>query len=193
VTVPAPAGHSVPMTGAPEADSPPRPAAPPTFERLYADHFDFVWSSMRRLGVPDELLDDAVQDVFVVVHRRLHEFEGRSSAKTWLFGIALRVARDHRRQRRRKGGHEPLPARLADRTPGPLEQAAAHEAIRFVDEFLDTLDEDKRAVFILADLEELTAPEIAESLGIKVNTVYSRLRLARRAFEQALARQERTR
>ena len=66
--------------------------AVPAFERVYEEHFDFVWRSLRRLGVPRSALDDAVQEVFLVVHRRLAEFEGRSSLKTWLFGIAVHIA-----------------------------------------------------------------------------------------------------
>lgn len=155
----------------------------PTFEQAYDQLFDFVWRSLRRLGVPAASIDDAVQDVFVVVHRRLVEFEGRSSLKTWVFAIALRVARDHQRSARRKGGHEPLDPRIADDTPGPVESLARAEAVRELDRILAALDEDKRTVFVLAEIEQMTAPEIAEALGINLNTVYSRLRLARRAFE----------
>src|SRR3954470_18698677 len=95
----------------------PGPDALPVGEQLtvtavYEAHVDFVWRGFRRLGVPASRLDDAVQDVFLVVHRRLDSFEVRSSVKTWLFGIALRVARDHHRSRRRKeprGLGEPQP------------------------------------------------------------------------------------
>jgi RNA polymerase sigma-70 factor (ECF subfamily) len=164
-------------------------AAPsvPAFAQVYDELFDFVWRSVRRLGVPPAGVDDAVQDVFVIVHRRLPEFEGRSSLKTWVFGIALRVARDHKRRDRRKGGHEPLDAAMPDHAPGPAEAAARAEAVRELDRLLASLDDDKRAVFVLAEIEELTAPEIAEALSIPVNTVYSRLRAARRDFEAALA------
>jgi RNA polymerase sigma-70 factor (ECF subfamily) len=129
-----------------------------------------------------------VQDVFLVVHRRLEDFEARCSVKTWLFGIALRVAHDHHRLHRRKGGHEPLDPGVIDGSPGPHEALAKAEAVRELDRILGSLDEDKRAVFILAEIEQMTAPEMAEALGIRVNTVYSRLRAARRAFEAALAR-----
>lgn len=159
----------------------------PTFEEAYEQLFDFVWRSLRRLGVPPAAVDDALQDVFVVVHRRLAEFEGRSSLKTWVFGIALRVARDHQRTARRKGGHEPLDPRIPDESPGPVESLARAEAMRELDRILATLDEDKRTVFILAELEQMTAPEIAEALGINPNTVYSRLRAARRAFDALAA------
>ncbi len=163
----------------------------PPLEELYDAHFDFVWRSARRMGVPDAAVDDVVQEVFLVVHRRRDDFEGRSSVKTWLFGILLRVVADHRRRHRRKGGLAPLPEGLAaepDRSC-PAEQAARNDKVRLLHALLEQLDEDKRAVFVLAELEQLTAPEIAEALGgIKLNTVYSRLRVARKQFDEALAR-----
>src|SRR6185437_8084289 len=158
----------------------------PTFEEVYDEIFGFVWRSLRRLGVPEASIDDAVQDVFVVVHRRLADFEGRSSLKTWVFGIALRVARDHARTARRKGGLLPLDERIPDAAPDPAESLVRSEAVRELDRILGTLDEDKRAVFVLAEIEQMSAPEIAEALGVNVNTVYSRLRAARREVEAAL-------
>lgn len=168
----------------------PRPLTPePTsFEAIYDAHFDYVWRSLRRLGVPESQADDAAQDVFVVVHRRLGDFEGRSSVKTWLFGIALRVARSHRRRIARKGQLDPLPLDLVSDERGPDEQVEKRRAADFLDAFLGGLDEDKRAVFILAELEQMTAPEIEEALGVKLNTVYSRLRAGRQAFEAAVRR-----
>jgi RNA polymerase sigma-70 factor, ECF subfamily len=160
----------------------------PSFAAIYDEHFDFVWRSLRRLGISSDSIDDAVQDVFLVVHRRLGDFEARCSVKTWLFGIALRVAHDHHRRSRRKGGHEPLDPAVVDGSPGPHEELAKAEAVRELDRILSALDEDKRAVFILAEIEQMTAPEVAEALGINVNTVYSRLRAGRREFEALLAR-----
>lgn len=163
--------------------------APLTFERVYDRWFDFVWRSVRRLGVPEASVDDAVQDVFVVVHRRLGDFEGRSSIKTWLFGIAMRVVSDHRRAARRRRPAEPLRESLVEGPGGcPLEGAERHEAVRLLHSLLDQLDEDKRAVFVMAELEQMSVPEIADALGANLNTVYSRLRAARACFEEALAR-----
>lgn len=158
-------------------------------EDIYDEHFDFVWRSARRMGVPEAAVDDAVQEVFLVAHRRLADFEGRSSVKTWLFGILLRVVSDHRRRHRRKGGLAPLPEALAapDRS-GPAEQAETRARVRLLHGLLEQLDDEKRAVFVLAELEQLTAPEIGDALGIKLNTVYSRLRAARQKFEEALSR-----
>lgn len=159
------------------------------FEAIYDEHFDFVWRSLRRMGVPEASAEDAAQDVFLVVHRRLQDFEGRSSLRTWLFGIALRVARSHRRRIARKGKHEPLPADVVSDGELPEDTVQRRRAAAFLDQFLDGLDQDKRAVFVLAELEQMTAPEIEAALGVKLNTVYSRLRAARKAFEAAVARQ----
>ena len=168
--------------------------ATPDFDALYEEHFDFVWRSVGRLGVDPSAVEDAAQDVFVIAHRRLADFEGRSSVKTWLFGIALRVARDHRRTARRKRSHGLLPEGEADTaavadtsTPSPLESASRSEAIERLEAILGELDEDRRAVFILAELEQMSGPEIAEAVGANVNTVYTRLRAARRAFNEAVA------
>ena len=158
-----------------------------TFDALYDAHFDLVWRSLRRLGVPDSALDDALQDVFVVVHRQLTGFQGRSSPRTWLAGIAVRVAADHRRRLRRKGGWEELSPAVVDPGPGPQEQAARAEGIQLLDRLLRQLEDFKREVFVMVELEQMTAPEVAEALGLNLNTVYSRLRLARADFERALA------
>jgi RNA polymerase sigma-70 factor (ECF subfamily) len=177
---PAPAGHAVE----------PRP----TFAQLYESHFAFVWRSARRLGTPDASIDDVVQEIFVVAHRRLVKFEGRSSLKTWLFGIVLNVVRAYRRSLRAKHPHSLTPGvradieGLADTAAGPHEHAARVEAARLVDRLLDALDDDKREVFVLAELEQMSAPEIASSLALPLNTVYSRLRLAREEFAAGAAR-----
>lgn len=166
--------------------------APPAvleFTGVYDEHFAFVWRSMRRLGVPDRLLDDAAQDVFIVVHRRLAEFEGRSSLKSWLFAIARRVAHDHRRRIGRKERTEELPETLVDpRSVTPAHDAERAQAVRTLHEILGSMDDDKREVFVLAELEQMTVPEIADAIGANVNTVYSRLRVARTAFDQAVQR-----
>lgn len=160
-----------------------------SFEDVYHAHFPFVWRSARRLGARDASLDDVVQEVFVVVHRRLADFEGRSSLKTWLFGITLRVVRDHRRSpHRRTAGCEVDPDTLRAGGNGPAEQAEQAQAVRLLHALLDELDDERREVFVMAELEQMPMPEIAEALGLNVNTAHSRLRAARQDFEQALAR-----
>jgi RNA polymerase sigma-70 factor (ECF subfamily) len=170
------------------------PPAALTLDDIYRAHFDFVWRGLRRMGVAPGSMDDAAQDVFLVVHRKLASFQGRSSVKTWLFGIITRVAHDHRRSERRKGD----PVRyedpgaldsLPDRgTPGPMQRAEQSASIRLLEELLSGLAPEKREVFLLTELEEMTAPEIGEALGISLTTVHSRLRTARIEFEEALSR-----
>jgi len=160
------------------------------FGAVYDDHVDLVWRALRRLGVPETAIEDATQDVFLVVHRRLHEFEGRSSLSTWVYGIAVGVARNLRRTRRRRPEHpsDGIEDELVSMAPSPERGAVDSEAIALLERLLATLDPDKREVFVLAELEELTAPEIGAALGLNVNTVYTRLRAARAAFEQALVK-----
>ena len=157
-------------------------SAAPTFEELYASYFGFVWRSLQRLGVQYASLEDATQDVFVVVHRRLSDLRAEASVKAFLFSIAFRVAQAYRRKVRRKGA-ESLDAELhASQASGPHELAVAAEALQVVERFVDSLDESKRVVFVLSELEQMSAPEIADALTIPVNTVYSRLRHARERF-----------
>lgn len=169
------------------------PAMP--FDRLYEEYCDFVWRSACRLGVDGIDADDLVQEVFFVAHRRLQEFEGRASAKTWLFGILHHVLQHHFRSHARKhrhllaGSSRPDPDQLPDvHAAGPVESAEQAESLRVLDRLLCQLGEERRVVFVLAEIEQMTAGEIAEAVGINVNTVYSRLRVARQEFECALAR-----
>lgn len=164
------------------------------FGPIYRELFGFVWRSARGLGVAPAALDDVVQEIFVVVHRRLRDFEGRSSLRTWVSGIVLNVVRHHRRHVARKNpprGDEPIePDQQHSPHPDPLEGALLAENARRLQCLLDTLDDDKREVLVLAELEELSIPEIADALGINLNTAYSRLRLARERFELALKREQ---
>jgi RNA polymerase sigma-70 factor (ECF subfamily) len=171
-----------------EAVLAPLPIGALSFEAVYEAHFPFVARLLRRLGVPEAALDDALQDTFVVVHRRLPEFEGRATLKTWLSRIAVNIASDHRRLRRRKGGGEPLDEGVPAPGPDALALVEQSQAVAQLYRLLGELDEPQRTVFVLAELEELSAPEISEAIGVKLNTVYSRLRTARQRFEAALAR-----
>ncbi len=162
------------------------------FERVYDEHFPFVWRSVRRLGTPDAHVDDAVQEVFVVVHRRLQEFNGRSSMRSWLHAIVANVVRNYWRSVHRKDprarGKGPDVETLEDaraRADALLEQA---DGVRLLHMLMDELDWPKREVFVLIELEQMSVPEAACALGVNVNTVYSRLRAARQAFERAVSR-----
>lgn len=167
-----------------------------TFDEVYDTNVDFVWRSARRLGVGDHAIDDVLQQVFLVVHRRLAEFEGRSSMKTWLFSILLRVVKDERRSIRRKSPHwmsSPNdPDALEDEAHDPEALASRAEASRTIDFLLESLDGEKRAVFVMAELEQMTANEISEATGLDPKAVYSRLRAARTDFERAAAKWRRT-
>jgi RNA polymerase sigma-70 factor (ECF subfamily) len=152
------------------------------FDALYRLHAAFVWRTLRRLGVRHSALDDATQEVFVVVHRRFAEFRAGPTEKAWLFAIAQRVASDQRRWVRRKGNLAPLHDEMVSGSASPLEGAMTREASDLVLEFLQRLDEPRRSAFILAELEQMTCAEVGESLGVNPNTVYYRLSAARKAF-----------
>jgi RNA polymerase sigma-70 factor, ECF subfamily len=154
----------------------------PTFDEVYAAHFAFVWRVLRTFGVAEAALEDAAQDVFIVVHRRLPEWEGRAQITTWLFAIARRVAQAQRRKEGRTDPLEDEPVGQAD-TFAALSRAQAAATVMAI---LDTMDEDKRIVFALVELEQLSVPEVARMLELNLNTAYSRLRLARHAFEIAV-------
>jgi RNA polymerase sigma-70 factor, ECF subfamily len=159
----------------------------------YREHHDFVWRSIAHLGVKTEWVDDAVQDVFVIAHRRREAFDGRAPVRHWLYGIARNIASKYRERNARAAlrsttHDEHAALQRASEAVAPVEAELSRvEAATFVEEFLGTLDPDQRAVFVLADIEGHSAVEIAALVGSNVNTVYSRLRLARRRFEQAVA------
>jgi RNA polymerase sigma-70 factor (ECF subfamily) len=151
---------------------------------LFDTHHDFVWRSVRRLGIGSDAVDDVVQEVFIVAGRKLDAFEGRSSVRTWLFGIAMRVAHTHRRSQQRRLRRA---AAYAETTPTIGDPYARADAVDLLHRLLDDLDDDRRAAFVLADLEGLTAAEIAEELGANPNTISSRIRAARQHLERAVA------
>lgn len=165
-------------------------AAPASFESLYREHFAFVWRSLRGLGVKLASLDDATQDVFVVVHRQLNGFEQRSAPRTWIFAIAYNTASNYRRRESRKGGLVPMDPAIPSGAPDPEGELNRARAWDFVNQFLDGLDESKRAVFVLTQLEGMKATDVAEALGVPVNTVYSRIHHVRLSFREAIARRD---
>lgn len=164
------------------------------FTTVYEALMPFVWRTARRMGVAPEAVEDVCQEVFVVVHRRLAECEGRSSLKTWIFGVLQNVVRTHRRSLARKSpAHRsvvPLvdPAELADQQPRPEEQVALNQAEILAQRILDEMDETKRDVFILVEIEELGLGEVGLALGIPRSTVVARLRAARSEFSAGIKR-----
>jgi RNA polymerase sigma-70 factor, ECF subfamily len=166
-------------------------AAAGDFGRLYEQHFAFAWRSLRLLGVADDLLEDAAQDVFAVVSRQLGEFAGRSSLRTWIFSIVQRTAANYRRRHRRKVlPLVPLGSSIVGSEPSPHAHAEALDAAERIERFAEGLDPDRRALFVLVLLEEVPAPEAARALELPLNTVYSRIRSLRTALERALSQQE---
>jgi RNA polymerase sigma-70 factor (ECF subfamily) len=162
------------------------------FDELYRAHFEYVWKSARRLGVPLPEVDDVVQETFLTVHRLLDRYDPERAVRSWLFSVLWGLVLRHRRSHRRW-------AALAEQTTNvdglpdsfasaPDRNVETHESARMLEAILDKLDPDKRAVLVLADIEEKPIAEIAQILGIKVNTAASRLRLAREHVDASLAR-----
>jgi RNA polymerase sigma-70 factor (ECF subfamily) len=166
-------------------------ALPETVEQIYDAYFDFVWRNARRLGVPAASADDVAQDVFMIVQRRIADYDGRASMQAWIFGILVRVVSSHRRSYRRKGARNvPFDYELSCELTAapeltPVEHAERAERTELLVRLLDELGEDKRTLLILSELEGWTLREIADLLGSNINTVHSRLRAAKRDFERA--------
>ncbi|HET9990924.1 MAG TPA: sigma-70 family RNA polymerase sigma factor [Kofleriaceae bacterium] len=154
---------------------------------IYDDHVKFVWRVLGRLGVARADLEDVCQEVFIVVHRRLAEFEGRSTLRTWIYGIALRCASDYRRRdARRRPASSAVPEIAIEGSQ--LEDLDARDARATLDRLLELLDPDKREVFVLFELEELAMAEVVALVGCPLQTGYSRLHAAREIVAAAAAR-----
>ena len=158
------------------------------FRSLYESEFTYVFHSLRRLGIPDRDLEDVIHEVFLAFYRARENYDPRRPIRPWLFGIAFRVASDYRRRAQNKFEIPDGRAEPAGAAPGADESLAAKQQRELVTAALDTLDLDKRAVFVLHDIDERAMPEIAETLSVPLNTLYSRLRLARAEFAQAVRR-----
>lgn len=155
------------------------PATHSDFHELYAENYAFVWHSLRRLGVPHLVLDDAVQDTFITAYRRQDTFDGRSP-RAWLYCIGRGVANNARRARqRRERRHSEAPAPLA--LQGPSEEQLS--ARRTISGFLETLDDSDRELFVLSEVDGLTGPELVATLGRKLPTLYGRIRVLRGRFK----------
>jgi len=173
-------------------------AARPDLRQIHALHADFVWRSLQRLGVRAADLEDALQEVFIVVHRRLSSFDQTSRITSWLFGICLRVASAQRRRahvRREQTGTPPewfesLETERAGET-SPEQAALEREERAELEALLDALEPAKRATVVMFEIEEMSAPEIAILTGVPVSTVYSRLASAREILKSAALRARR--
>lgn len=163
------------------------PTLEPRLEALYREHHGFVWSSLVRLGVPGSAVDDACQDVFLIVFRRLDDFEGRSEIRTWLFAIARRVAFRHRRGAQRAERKARALAAEPQRLISLEELFEKRRAADLVLEAMDGLDEDKRAAMVMHVLEGMSGPQVAATLGLPVDTAYSRIKAGRRVLRARLS------
>jgi RNA polymerase sigma-70 factor (ECF subfamily) len=169
-----------------------RDAAPPigadAFRAIFSAEFSYVCHSLRRLGVRPADIEDIAHDVFVAVVRHLHEYDRARPVRPWLFGIAFRIARDYRRLARHEREVVGADSDAADDAPKPDDHLAAKQTRELVAEALAALDIDRKAVFLMHDLDGHSAREIAAALGIPANTVFSRLRVARAEFKTAVDR-----
>jgi RNA polymerase sigma-70 factor (ECF subfamily) len=157
---------------------------------LFVMHAAYVWNTLRRLGVAPSDLEDLTHDVFVHVHRHLGDYDSSRPVRPWLFGFAFRIVSQYRRRAHRRhespGLHNTRDA--IDPAALPDERLAAEEDRQLVLEALEAIDLDRRAVFVLYEIDGVHMDEIARSLGIPVNTAYSRLRVARSEFAAAAKR-----
>jgi RNA polymerase sigma-70 factor, ECF subfamily len=167
-------------------------AAVPPFQAVYAKYFEFVWASARRLGVDTSAIDDVVQDIFIAIHGALPTLERPEAIKSWIYSIARRTVSNHHRAARARGGKGTtvVDDELESHLPTPFDVTEKHSDLQVLAGLLAELDETKREVFALVELEEMSVPEVADALDIPVNTAYSRLRAARLAFEAAVARHD---
>lgn len=168
----------------------PSKPVPPTFELTYRKHVGFVLRQLQRFGVTGGDIEDAAQEVFVTVHRRLGEYDpARASLKTWIYGIVRGVAANRRRLIERRGAAYDEATRVTpEPPPNPETQLEQRRAVELVEDFLSDLSSERRAVFELVDIEGFTSTEAAEALEMNINTVGTRLRAARKEFRTYLAR-----
>jgi RNA polymerase sigma-70 factor, ECF subfamily len=165
--------------------------AVPSFQELCTHHFEFIWKCARGLGARADEIDDVVQDVLLVVQRRHGDLKDESSARSWIYGITRRVVSTQRRRRRRRDSEATAEVdALTSTAPSPLAAAERNVEVRLLSALLDGLDERKREVFVLSEILEMSGREIADLIGVPMNTVYSRLRSAREEFDAAARRQK---
>jgi len=159
----------------------------PPFAELFREHAPHAGRALRNLGVGDADLQDALQETFLVVHKKLADFRGESSLRTWIYGICVRVASAYRRRaQHREIASSDVPEGAVE--GDQHEQLAAHQARAMLDRALDQLDDDKRAVFVLFEIEGLAMNDVAEAVGCPLQTAYSRLHAAREKVSQAMKR-----
>jgi RNA polymerase sigma-70 factor (ECF subfamily) len=177
------------VSGSRERVEAPVPVEVPPFPEVFRTYSSFVWRVLLRLGVAEADIDDVAQEVFLGIHRNLSRFEGRCSLRTWVYGICHRRAVDYRRRasvRPELYSDDPPDQGVAADQEQDFALAQARQQLARV---LDSLDEEKRTVFVLFDIEGVPMDEVAEIVGCPLQTAYSRLYAARRKVEATLSRQ----
>jgi RNA polymerase sigma-70 factor (ECF subfamily) len=166
-----------------------RESAPPTVKSIYEEYARFVWLTLQRFGVKSTDVADVAHDVFVVVHRRIDTFDNTSRMTTWLFGICLRVAANYRRRQARTLSEVALRAHADDDVVQvPVDEILARrQATADAERVLAKLSLEKRAVFVMFELENLSCQEIADLTGVPIGTVYSRLYGARAQIQRIIS------
>jgi RNA polymerase sigma-70 factor (ECF subfamily) len=166
---------------------------PSDFRALFTMHAPYVWNTLRRFGVLPADLEDQTHEVFLQVQRHLGDYDASRPVRPWLFGFAFRIASQHRRRvdRRREDSGPDRAEDAVDPAALPDERIASEQNRRLVLDALGAIDLDRRAVFVLYEIDGVSMDEIARSLGIPVNTAYSRLRVARGEFATAAKRLKR--
>lgn len=164
------------------------PAGALDFPAIFEREFAYVWSCLRRLGVAERDAEDQAQQIFLEVFRQLDSLDTTRPLRPWLFGFALRNACNYRRLARHAVEEIRAAPELSDPTPGADEQLIMREELDLGERALQRVEISRRAVLMLHEIDGHTMPEIAEALGIPLNTAYSRLRLARRDYEAAVHR-----
>lgn len=159
---------------------------PATLRRVFDEQARYVWRTLHHLGISDADIPDLCQEVFLTVHRKLPSFAGRSSLRTWLYGICIRKAADHRRRayvRHERLASEPPPSIAGGSGPRPDAEIEQRSTLQ---RLLDALDDDKRQIVVLYEIEGFTMKEVAEIIGCPLQTAYSRLHVARDLMLAAL-------
>ena len=160
----------------------------PDFTTIFDRHFDYVWFTLRRFGVASRDLDDVAHDVFIQIYQHLDQYDPNRPLRPWLFGFAYRLASDYRRLARHRRETFDQPSESIDGAPSAAERVATRQTLDLVWTALQQIDLDRRAIFVLHDVEGYSVPEAARTLGIPLNTAYSRLRLAREQFAKSAQR-----
>jgi len=164
---------------------PPRPLE---FKAVYEEEFDYVWDALRSLGIRERDLEDLTHDVFLKVFNRLGTYDPTRPLRPWIFGVAFRVASDFRRLARHQHEAGSSPYDSPDHGTRPDNLAAARQELRIVLAALDSLDIERRAVFVMHEINDHSMRELSENLDVPISKLYDRLRSARAEFSEAVRR-----